>query len=282
MPLIRYPGSKAKLVDAIVGQFPAQMQLPLWMDAGGWEYREPFFGSGAIGFEVLRRLPPRCSAWLGDMDYGITALWNSVMRTPVELCELIEEFEPSADAFFRFKEEDGRKDIDPIQIGFRKLALHLMSYSGLGAKAGGPLGGKGQTNPLYTADCRWAPEHRQREILELHDLLTSRRVKITTGDFSKMFADQARNAFVYCDPPYVDKGPELYKFSFDEGDHERLARYLLACKARGWVVSYDDHGLIRALYSGRRIVPVDITYSIAVENESRRKNQEILITNEAA
>lgn len=275
MAMIRYPGSKAKLVEEIVSHFPHQMRHPLWMDAAGWEYREPFFGSGAIGFEIIRRLPPRCSAWINDKDYGVACLWKAVQDTPDELRQKIEDFVPSAESFYRFKEEDGKRDVEPCEAGFRKLALHLMSFSGLGAMAGGPLGGKDQENAKYTCDCRWNPEYRMAEVTDLHELMTTRRVKVTNRDFTQVITGDPR-AFYYCDPPYVEKGPELYRHPFADADHVRLAASLNACPG-GWVVSYDDHATVRRLYAGHRIVPIDVKYTVATESIERRKNREILI-----
>src|SRR5687767_4999333 len=114
MPLIRYPGSKAKLADAIINRFPPEMRMPLWMDKGGWEYREPFFGSGAIGREILAMLPSRCSAWINDLDYWLSCLWLAVRDDHVALCRRISDFEPTAEAFYQFKEQDGDRSIDPV------------------------------------------------------------------------------------------------------------------------------------------------------------------------
>lgn len=278
--MIRYPGSKAKLVEVIVNRFPPEMRMPLWMSNAGWEYREPFFGAGAIGWEILSMLPHSCSAWINDRDYGIVSLWKSVQDAPQELCELIAEFVPTDHAFYEFKEQDGDTKVDPVESGFRKLALHQMSYSGLGAKAGGPLGGRDQENAKYTVDCRWNPESLQRDVLTRHKLLRSRRVKITCRDFTEVI-DDAENVFYYCDPPYLDKGPILYKHAFDLADHGRLSHHLKDC-TQPWIVSYDDQDVIRDLYQGHDILPIDVCYTIAKESAKRRKNKEILICSRVA
>ena len=44
------------------------------------------------------------------------------------------------------------------------------------------------------------------------------------------------NCFVYFDPPYVKKGPWLYRNSFTEEDHKYLAEVIKACKFK-WVVT---------------------------------------------
>lgn len=106
MALIRYPGSKRKLASQISKAFPDEMRLPLWADASKWEYREPFFGAGAIGFEVLSAISRDSRVVLNDKDYGIVSLWNTVLSAPQELVRMIREFTPKAELFYEFKAHD--------------------------------------------------------------------------------------------------------------------------------------------------------------------------------
>jgi len=278
MALLRYPGSKEKLAPQITRLFPQEMVLPLNWDSNRWEYREPFFGAGAVGFLLLRDLPPSCSIWLNDKDYGIVCLWQAVWRSLDELVERIEGFEPSVEKYEEYKAKDGDLKGDPLEVGFRKLALHQMSYSGLGYKSGGPLGGREQNNGLYSVDCRWLPESLYKEAVDLHEVLTKfKSLKITCKDFSVLMDDNPR-AFIYCDPPYVDKGPELYRHAFAAKDHTRLAGLLHSTKSY-WALSYDDHPLVRKLYAWARFQELQVTYTAATAiNGTRPKNKEVLIT----
>lgn len=78
MPLIRYPGSKEKLAADLWRLFPQEATLRLWSHCHKWEYREPFFGAGAIGFRILDQLDRRCRVWINDADADIVMLWKSV------------------------------------------------------------------------------------------------------------------------------------------------------------------------------------------------------------
>lgn len=268
--LIRYPGSKRKLAKEIIRRFPSEMQHPLWMK--GWEYREPFFGAGAIGFEILQRLPPGCSAWINDLDFGIASLWASVKQSPDELVYRIRKHKPSLETYREFLESDGLVR-DPVEAGFRKLVLHQQSYSGLGNMAGSPLGGWGQDNMLYRIDCRWNPESLTAQVYRLSRLMTSVGVKVTCKDFSACSEPNAKSVFYYLDPPYVMKGQQLYKHAMGASDHTRLRDWVQRLKGT-WVVSYDDCALIRRLYR-RGIGTIVTAYSIAGVH---RKNNELLIT----
>lgn len=278
MALIRYPGSKEKLAGKILEMFPDEMREPLWMNAAEWEYREPFFGAGAIGFKVLKSLPPKCGVWLNDKDSGIVSLWNAVLHNHEELIDIVHRFKPTADHFYQFKKEDGKTDLGIVRQGFRKLALHRMSYSGLGYMSGGPLGGKNQSSE-YNVDCRWNRETIKAEIKKLHKLLSVfRNVRITCGEFTELVETADERTFVYLDPPYYEKGPQLYRYAMDAEDHNVLAIHLRKTPAH-WVLSYDDHPEVRRLYQWAKFTDVELTYTMArSRGDNRPKNREVVIT----
>ena len=282
MALIRYPGSKAKLITAIMRWFPPDVYGRMFNQSVSYEYREPFFGAGAVGFELLKRLPSRCAVWLNDKDTSMAALWRAVAEQPKELCDLINAVEPSAELFYRLKDEDGRTDLPLCSIAVRKLALHRLSYSGLGYMSGGPLGGREQSSE-YNVDCRWNPETMRAEVNRLHKLLRQfDDVRITSLDFSELVSDAPTDCFTYMDPPYYEKGPQLYRYSMDQEDHAVLAMLLRKCRSE-WVLSYDDHPEVRRLYSWAEIKPIEIRYVMAkAQGLTRPKNHEVVITPKGA
>ena len=277
--LLRYPGSKRKLSGKILGlAFPEDAVLELWSLSLPL-YCEPFFGSGAIGWDVLRSLAsPNTDVIVNDADPGIAAMWRAVRDSPRELISLVHRFRPSADLFYKYKDEDGRPDIDPVELGFRKLALHQMSFSGLGYKAGGPLGGRNQASQ-YTPHCRWNPKRIAGDVVSCHKLAASfRHFDIRNEDFAETLGRVCPNGFAYIDPPYYVQGEALYRYFMTEADHVRLAGVLRRASFR-WVLSYDDHPHVRELYSWARIGSFEMTPTVQTSREKRRKNSEIVITN---
>jgi DNA adenine methylase len=277
--LIRYPGSKAKLWGPILNAMPEEISIPLWSENCKWDYREPFFGSGAIGFRLLDVIDTRCNVWLNDKDYSLVCMWKSVQDSPKELQDMVMQFKPNTEDFFIFKKEDGATDIDPVLSGFRKLALHQMSVSGFGAMSGTCLGGRDQENAQYPIDCRWNPitlcKHIESRHLQFKRF--GRRLKITCEDFQELIEGAPRKCFLYADPPYVEKGGMLYKYSMSEDDHRRLAKLLIGSKCK-WVASYDDHPLVREMYKRCDIEEVKVTYTNATNAISvRPKNKEVVI-----
>lgn len=278
MAIIRYPGSKAKLFSQIHKHFPDEMRLPIYSNANPIEYREPFFGSGEFGLELMREcIDFRCPVWVNDIDPGVVALWTAIRDCPSRLCRLVQDFVPSADAFYEFKELDGQLTGEYATDGFRKLALHRMSMSGFGAMSGGPIGGRSQAGQ-YTVECRWNPSRIKRDIMRTHATMRRfRSLRITCGDFADLIEGAPRECFIYLDPPYYEKGAQLYKYNMPHECHERMAMMLRNCEA-GWLVSYDDHPTIRDLYADASIHPIFVTYSNAVcKTNKRPKNQEIVI-----
>lgn len=68
--VIRYPGSKARLADSIIGHFPEHRS-----------YLEPFLGSGAVLFQK-----PRSSIeTVNDLDGEVINLFDCIRRDPERL-----------------------------------------------------------------------------------------------------------------------------------------------------------------------------------------------------
>jgi len=243
MTLFRYPGGKTKLRKLIHSAL-ARLQ--------GEIYIEPFFGGGSIGLEYLIYLNPKMPAWINDKDVGIAALWTAVYKRPKDLIDMVRGYTPHKDDFYAFKDELKSSKLDPLQRGFKKLVIHQISYSGLGEKAGSPIGGKTQkqadgTDSKYLVGCRWSPDRLIKCIDLIHKKLAGRLDHgcCTSLDFEKLIPGSG--GVMYLDPPYYVQGPALYVESFSEEDHKRMARLLSKTK-HSWVLSYDICSQIEALY----------------------------------
>jgi DNA adenine methylase len=275
--LVRYPGGKSKLSNQICSR------LAVLLSEGDYEYREPFFGGGIIGLSMLGYKLLTKSVWINDVDPGIAQLWTAVIHpTAKEMLKgMIRVFRPSVDKFNEFKETLLRKPCanyteELAYYGCMKLAVHQMSYSGLGTMAGGPIGGVEQDEAKYKVDCRWNADSLCKKIDNIHKAFAGVEVvqnRCTGFDFQTVIQDLMRSAVLYLDPPYYQKGNELYQHSFTEDDHERLA-FLLVSTRHHWLLSYDDCPQVRELYSWAHIEELgDVNYSIT----NARKKTELLI-----
>lgn len=275
----RYPGSKEKIAKSIQKWFPDCVHFAC-LQGNLSCYCEPFVGCGAMATKILPMLPRTARIILADKDHGIVCLWRSVLEQPEAFAKKLLNFRPSVDKFKQFKQLDGCRDDDTLTVGFRKFALHQMSFSGLGAKAGGPIGGMKQRSD-YAVDCRYRPERHVLAIAKQHKMLRRfHTVEVMECDFSTALREVPADGFAYLDPPYYLKGGELYAHNMDHADHERLA--LLLWRAEySWVLSYDDRPEVRALYKGwSDINTFEMTATIDSKrgSGSRRKNHELVIT----
>lgn len=239
------------------------------MDSKRDVYIEPFFGGGSIGLEFLKGNSIR-KIKINDKDIGIASLWTAIIRHPQALKSSIMAFKPSTSHFYDFKDE--LTHIDSISYderfvvdcGFKKLAIHQMSYSGLGTMSGGPLGGKDQGSN-YKIDCRWSPEYICKRVDKLHNLFD--RVEVDGGvchceDFGDILKNSKEDNIYYLDPPYYVQGNSLYQCGFSESDHKRLAKTIKGLKGE-WVLSYDCCEEIMDLYGWACIEEIGVNYTIS-------------------
>lgn len=281
MSFFRYPGGKSKLKNEIVKKLNSiSYGLEL-------EYREPFFGGGSIGLKFLETTNAK-RIWINDLDLGVYCLWFSVIHCPKLLKQKIMDFKPTTDAFYEYKNELQTtpyfEEIDELaEFGFKKLAIHQISYSGLGTKSGGPLGGVSQQSK-YKIDCRWSPNSICRKIESIQKQFSKFNIEVSGLDFNTIIANDKYRALIYLDPPYYVKGNDLYQRGFKTEDHIRLADSLKNTNHK-WVLSYDDCDEIRDLYDWAIIEEIkDINYSItALKNKETGertsiKKSELLIT----
>lgn len=263
--MFRYPGGKSKLYKYIE---------PYIFDVYDGSLIIPFVGAGHVFSRFIKKRTPDF-IWLNDIDVGITSFWKAVHFYPLKFLNKLKKYKPAVSDFYTYK--DILDEINEVPTGVEyitdvalmKLVIHQISYSGLGCRAGGPIGGQSQSSN-YNVGCRWNFDRMAKKIGEVHTLLERSEVRITSLDFEEVLTDK-RKGTLYLDPPYLEQGPSLYTHSFSKWDHWRLSELLYYTK--GWVLSYDDNATIRSFYSFAKINSLDATYSI----KGARKHKELII-----
>ena len=238
----------------------------------------PFIGAGNETVRLIKKRRLK-SLWINDLDPGITSFWKAVNFYPLKFLHKIKKYTPSVDDFYKFKSiledlESPPKGVEDVtDIALIKLVIHQISYSGLGVMAGGPIGGKTQASK-YTVDCRWNPSKLSKRIIDVNNLFKQiDDLRITTWDFEAVLSDKKCDGLIYLDPPYFEQGPQLYQHSFSQWDHWRLSEILFNSH-KNWILSYDDHPVIRQFYSFANLYEIDASYSIT----GQRKKGELIIT----
>lgn len=78
----------------------------------------------------------------------------------------------------------------------------------------------------------------------------------------KKYLPKYDNVFVYLDPPYYNKGKELYKNFFSDKDHLEIANLVSQLNCH-WMVTYDVEDAIIKLYKNYSQKKFDLYYSAA-------------------
>ena len=106
-------------------------------------------------------------------------------------------------------------------------------------------------------------------------------LKVNTGDWLSFTSAPARErslspvhrTLYYLDPPYYEKGPGLYMNYFNDDDHRNIAAAVASIPHGKWIVTYDNHPFIAALYSRYRQREFSLSYSTT----NGKRGEEIMI-----
>lgn len=236
--LLRYPGSKARLAR-FIGQSieMSDLNFPIFI--------EPFCGGSSVSIALLESNIVE-AVILNDIDPIVAALWKCVFSK--------EKAKWLADAVFNvplnLKYWQYQKNLRPKNLreaALKCLYLNRTSFSGVLHSSAGPIGGRSQDK--WTLGCRFNRDKLASRILEL-SLLSDRVKALTQSPWQKVCEDwkKKQNVFFYLDPPFYYKAKRLYRFAFDDKDHQKLRNYLVKFK-QPWIVSYDNAEMIRNIYS---------------------------------
>lgn len=263
---IRYPGGKSKI-------YPTVERIIRSSGLEGCAYAEAFCGGAGLAVKLLLK-GDVSRIVLNDVDPAVYSMWDAIVRHPEELCSFLEGTEPTVDEWERQHEVLASSSSPSLELGMAALFLNRTNRSGI--LRGGPIGGKDQTG-AWGIDARYNPDGlcaKVRKIaerssdIELHNLDASDFIETAL----RPMATGGERLLANFDPPYVEKGPELYQNSFDEGDHRALARMIASCDFP-WVVTYDAVPLVDEMYAGFARYDLEVGYSAA----RVRREREILV-----
>ena len=120
-----------------------------------------------------------------------------------------------------------------------------------GILTAGVIGGLEQKGN-YKLDCRFNKEKLIKMIEELS--LYKGRVEVHNKDAVELLTSgeyDLKDALIFLDPPYFDKGRRLYVKSYTTKCHDGLAKVLKgSLQSAKWVLTYDNVPDISKLYEG--------------------------------
>ena len=152
-------------------------------------------------------------------------------------------------------------------MGFSAFFLNRCNRSGV--LKGGPIGGYNQEGK-WKIDARFNKRDLISRILKIAEYKD--QIELYNEDTANLLENNKfslKNCILYLDPPYYEKGYQLYKNHYKPNDHEKISELVKRLNCY-WVVSYDNVQPIVALYDDIQKVEFNISYS-AGKNRSGKE-----------
>lgn len=212
------------------------------------EYVEPYAGGASLALSLLFSRSVS-TIHLNDLDSAIFAFWWSVLRKTEEFLSLLRSTPLSISEWRRQRRtyqaglQSGR-----LALGFATFYLNRTNHSGI--MNGGVIGGVSQQGE-WLIDARFNRQNLEQRIQRIAD--QKKRIRIYHQDAIGFLKERpfGKKALIYLDPPYYTQGKSLYLNAYESSDHKKVAS-AVSSLANPWVVSYDDVGPTRSLYSSWR------------------------------
>lgn len=257
---IRYPGGKTKLYPEI----KAIMEKNCLVNC---PYAEVFAGGAGLAIKLLMKgdVP---SIVINDYDRAIFCIWDAIVNNGDEMCKFIDNVPLNIETW-RYCREVYRNRNEADDFELAKAAFYLNRTNVSGILGGGVIGGQDQTGN-FKMDARFNRETLCRKIGAIFALRNS--IRVTRLDAEAFISEELQDStvFAYLDPPYVKKGPGLYRSSFDEAKHRALAKMVSTCQSK-WVITYDDDALIEDIYAGYSSFDINISYTANIRAVGKEK-----------
>lgn len=248
---LRYPGGKTKLYSTVLDLIQRNKVV-------NGTYIEPFAGGAGVAIRLLLD-GIVTDIVLNDFDYAIFAIWKTITEHTDELCNFIDSVPLTTSEWLRQRTiYANQNDYSLIEVGQASFFLNRTNVSGV--LTGGVIGGLSQKGS-YKIDARFNRENLIRMIKAIAEHKEHIHIyNWNAADFILHIIPNFDNVFVYFDPPYVKKGPGLYRNSFSEEDHKSLSEIITASQFK-WIVTYDKCELIERLYNNFNREELSINYS---------------------
>jgi len=264
---LRYPGGKAKLAK-VMGQI---------LSANGLcdcSYIEPYAGGAGVALELLFH-EIASTIHINDIDSDIYNFWNSVLNETNSFLDLLFSTPVTIEEWHNQRAIlHSNIVLDPLRRGFAAFFLNRTNRSGI--IDGGAIGGTRQ-NGKWKIDARYNRHNLSLRIKKISYYKS--RIFVYNKDAVDLmneFNKSSKNYFLYADPPYVTNGKRLYRNYYNTSDHVQIAETLSKLQFP-WVATYDNHDLIKDLYSSKLQHNYTINYSAGIS----KKGTELFISSDS-
>jgi len=236
---LRYPGGKNCI-------FPFMSRLFYENQLIGIRYVEPYAGGAGLALRLLFEGYVD-AIYINDLDPAIYAFWKIVLEMPDDFCEWIKNVDVSIDNWKKYREIHRRAQTASLfELAKATFFLNRTNISGI--LKGGVIGGIEQKGK-YKIDARFDKSNLISRIQRLKNV--SNRIFVSNYDgirFIEKLDKRKEEIFIYLDPPYFQKGADLYMNFYSQKDHIRLSEKVKQLRNR-WIISYDNNEFVLNLYA---------------------------------
>ena len=139
---------------------------------------------------------------------------------------------------------------------------------------GGVIGGKSQSG-LWKLDARYNKDNLVERIKRIAKL--KKKIHLYNKDIESFLINYIpkyeNKSFVYFDPPYFNKGKQLYMNFFNYENHIQIEKYISKYVKCDWIITYDYVPEILDIYDKYFKCSFDLNYSAA----NKRKAKELMV-----
>lgn len=264
----RYPGGKGFLTPFL------EDQIRLRFGNKCVSYAEPYCGGAGSALNLL--VDGSVShLHLNDADYRIFSAWKAMLCETDRFIEKLNSVSPDLatweDSLTRVHEKP--RDTYSFEVGFATFFINRTSRSGV-VLGSGPIGGYNQEGK-WKIDARFNKAALTERISRIGKL--AENVSLTCLDglqFCRLLEQNSllEDTFLFVDPPYVHAGGRLYHDGMNLAKHDALAEWLLSGVAPHWLLTYDDHQIVRENFASMQEYRIQVRYSLG----KRRLEKELM------
>ncbi len=266
-PLLKWAGGKRRLVGRIIDLLPNNIQ--------NRDYHEPFFGGGAVFFQI-----EPISGSINDINPKLMNFYKVVRDKPNALIDEASNYVYDEKVYYHLRNRFNSSGLSDVDYAAILLYLNKTAYNGLYR-----VNSKGEFNVPF-GRYKSPTIVNPKRISKASKLL--KNIEINCGDYGYILDFVCKGSLCYLDPPYhpVSNTANFTDYStqgFNEWDQERLRNICLELDKKGviFVLSNSYTEKIMDLYKGHgfRIEILKTRRSISRNVSSRNSGIDLLITN---
>ncbi|MGI2335748.1 MAG: DNA adenine methylase [Dehalogenimonas sp.] len=224
-------------------------------------------GKRSLVKELLRRCPPH-RVYIEPFFGAGHMFWA---KDPAEI-EVINDIDPQLMAFYREFVQKRRFDCDmtPSRERWDKIKARRQSGDVVPAcdflfqiKYAFRCDGGKSYSPGEAEMCARSDNPKLCQVSEVAARFPDyksrlARTKIMNSDWRKVVSEfDCKDGFIFCDPPYLETDCNYHSCEINP---QEMANFLSGLKCR-WLVTLNDHPMVRKAFKGRRIEVVTAVYS---------------------